>query len=78
MPNVSSTEEGFIVGMLLPLWGASLKLPWQMQEMAIKQAVQKLQLLNNCDKGLNRICQLIEQLIDNHSCEVICPYGRHN
>ena len=26
----------------------------KMQEMAIKQAVQKLQLLNNCDKGLNK------------------------
>ena len=57
LPNISSTEEGFIVGMILPLYAAGLKLPWQMQEMAIRQFDQKLQLLNNCDRGINRICQ---------------------
>ena len=72
VPNISSTEEGFIVGMLLPLYAAGLKLPWQMQEMAIRQFDQKLQLLNNCDRGINRICQLINQLIDNYGCEKIC------
>ena len=72
MPNISSTNEGFLVGMLLPLYSAGMKLPWQMQEMAIKQFDQKLQLLNNCDSGLNKICQLIEQLIDNHGCEQVC------
>ena len=73
MPNVSSSKHGFLVGMLLPLYLSGMQLPWQMQEMAIRQFDQKLNLLNRCDVGLNRICGLINQLINEYGCEKICP-----
>tara|TARA_B100000242_G_scaffold86012_1_gene57451 strand:- start:1190 stop:3898 length:2709 start_codon:yes stop_codon:yes gene_type:complete len=72
MPNVSSSKHGFLVGMLLPLYLSGMQLPWQMQEMAIRQFDQKLNLLNRCDVGLNRICALINQLINEYGCEKIC------